>query len=68
MRSPRPLLIALVLAGLLAWSTPAGGVAGFGDVDGDRYFTAPVQWMVAEGITLGTSAKTDNPDQPETRG
>ena len=68
MRSPRPLLIALVLAGLLAWSTPAGGVAGFGDVDGDRYFTAPVQWMVAEGITNGTSDTCFSPDLPVTRG
>ena len=54
---------------LVASSTaPAAGVAGFGDVDDGRYFTAPVQWMVDESITTGTSASCFSPGRPVTRG
>lgn len=64
MRSLRALLTALLLVALAA---PAAGVAGFGDVDEGRYFTAPVQWMVDEGITTGTSDTCFSPEVPVTR-
>ena len=64
MRSLRALLTALFLVALAA---PAAGVAGFGDVDEGRYFTAPVQWMVDEGITTGTSDTCFSPELPVTR-
>jgi len=57
---------ALALAASTA--APAAGVAGFGDVDDGRYFTAPVQWMVDESITTGTSASCFSPGKPVTRG
>lgn len=47
---------------------PAGGVAGFGDVDADRFFAEPVQWMVDNDITTGISASCFAPDDPITRG
>ena len=63
------LAVAGTVAGLLAVATPpAAGVAGFGDVGKDRYFTEPVQWMVDNEITTGTSATCFSPDDPVTRG
>jgi hypothetical protein len=47
---------------------PAGGVAGFGDVGEDRFFTEPVQWMVDNDITTGTSPTCFSPNDPVTRG
>ena len=35
----------LVAVSLVAGS-PAAGVAGYGDVAADKYFTEPVQWSV----------------------
>ena len=43
-------------------------MAGFGDVEDARYFTAPVQWMVDEGITNGTSPTCFSPWDSVTRG
>ena len=52
----------------VALAVPAAGIAGFGDVEGDRYFSVPVQWMVDEEITTGVSATCFAPGDPVTRG
>ena len=46
---------------------PAGAVAGYGDVDGQRYFTKPVQWSVDHGIA-GIDDACFLPDAPVSRG
>ena len=61
-------LVCLAVGASLASTAPAGGVAGFGDVNAGRYYTAPVQWMVDENITTGTSPTCFSPDQTATRG
>ncbi|MEZ5168884.1 MAG: S-layer homology domain-containing protein [Acidimicrobiales bacterium] len=43
---------AAVLVGL---ASPAGAVAGFGDVPPDQFYTRAVQWMVDSEITSGVS-------------
>ena len=58
-------LVALTIAGATA---PAGAVAGFGDVEGGRYYTEAVQWMVDNAITTGTSPTCFSPDRPVSRG
>jgi uncharacterized protein YkwD len=51
-----------------AEGSPASGRESFVDVvDGD-FFADAVAWMVAEGITTGTSATTFSPDRYVTRG
>ena len=60
-------LVAAALA-FLTTAAPAFGVAGFGDVEPGRFYTTPVQWMAAEGITTGTSPTCFSPDHPVTRG
>ncbi|MYA74346.1 MAG: hypothetical protein F4Y27_06690 [Acidimicrobiaceae bacterium] len=62
------LTAALLVGGVIVAPSPAQGVAGFGDVDEDRYFAHAVQWMVDNGITTGTSAACFSPDDPVTRG
>ena len=62
------LISAALVGGALIAPSPAQGVAGFGDVDEDRYFTQAVQWMVDNGITTGTSEACFSPDDPVTRG
>jgi parallel beta-helix repeat protein len=62
------MLASAMMAGVLVASPPAGGVAGFGDVDADRFFTEPVQWMVDNDITTGTSPTCFSPGDPVTRG
>lgn len=57
--------VSLVLSGL---SSPASGVAGFGDVASDRFFAEPIQWMVDHEITNGVSPSCFAPDDPVTRG
>ena len=37
------LLLTAAFAALLTTASPASGAAGFGDVEADRYYTAPVQ-------------------------
>lgn len=67
----RRIIVSWVVAGMLGVllaETPAHGVAGFGDVDDGRYFTAAVQWMVDEGITTGTGPSCFSPDGLVTRG
>jgi hypothetical protein len=49
-------------------AAPAEAAAGFADVSTDAYYAVPVQWMVDNGITTGTSACTFDPDAPVTRG
>ena len=62
-------LVALALVGAgLSLSSPARGVAGFGDVADGRYFTEPVQWMVDNEITTGTSETCFSPHDTVTRG
>ncbi len=68
----QPILGAL-LAGCLALSavassSPASGVAGFGDVAAGTFFTPAVQWMVDREITTGTTATCYSPHDPVTRG
>ena len=63
------LVAAAMFAGaLFAMSTPASGVAGFGDVGESEFYTNAVQWMVDNGITTGTSATCFSPGDPVTRG
>lgn len=58
-----------IVAGVLALpSSPGLGVAGFGDVGESAYYTAPVQWMVNNDITNGTSPTCFSPGDPVTRG
>jgi S-layer homology domain len=63
------------LAGLLAvaiatasLSSPAAGIAGFGDVRADDYWADAVQWMVDNDITTGTGVGCFSPDAAVTRG
>jgi hypothetical protein len=51
-------------------TTPPGvpGVSGFGDVPNGRFYTKPVQWMVDNNITTGTSSTCFSPDSAVTRG
>ena len=51
-----------------AAGSPAGGTASFVDIDSDDFFAAAVGWVVAEGITTGTSATTFSPHRYVTRG
>ena len=60
-------LVAVLVAALLVPASPVGAVAGFGDVDSDRYFTDPVQWSVDNGIT-GIDGSCFSPNKPVTRG
>jgi hypothetical protein len=62
--------LAFVLAAgaALTSSSPVGGVAGFGDVPAQRFYTEAVQWMVDNDITTGTSPTCFSPDDAVTRG
>ena len=51
-----------------AAGSPAGGNGSFVDVGPDDFFADAVGWMVAEGITTGTSATTFSPHRFVTRG
>lgn len=68
MRRVLAVFVSVLLAGVGLAVSPAGGVAGFGDVSAGRFFTEPVQWMVDEEITTGTSFACFSPDDPVTRG
>ena len=46
---------------------PAAAVAGFGDVEQDHFFAAPVQWMVENEITTGTAPGCFSPYATTTR-
>ena len=43
-------LILALAAGPNLAEAPAAGIAGYGDVESDRYYTKPVQWAVTSGI------------------
>ncbi len=59
-----PVLLAVLLG---VSSSPAGAVAGYGDVADDQYFTEPVQWSVDNDIT-GIDGPCFSPDAPASRG
>ena len=61
-------LAALFVALSVFSVAPAGAVAGFGDVDADKFYSEAVQWMVDEGLTNGTSPGCFSPDRSTTRG
>ena len=62
------LVAALLSLAMLSTVSPVASVAGFGDVEDGRYFTAPVQWMVGDGITNGTSPSCFSPSLSVSRG
>ncbi len=62
------LVVAMAMTSVMSIAGPAAGVAGFGDVESDRYFTEPVQWMVDNEITTGITPDCFGPDDPVTRG
>ena len=61
------LLVGLVLAAVVLPASSAGAVAGYGDIDDDRWFTDPVQWSVDDGIT-GLDGACFGPDRLVSRG
>ena len=64
----RSLVAALLSLAMLSTVSPVASVAGFGDVEDGRYFTVPVQWMVGDGITNGTSPSCFSPSVSVSRG
>ena len=64
----RSLVAVLLSLAMLSTVSPVASVAGFGDVEDGRYFTAPVQWMVGDGITNGTSPSCFSPSVSVSRG
>ena len=60
-------VVACLVAGSLVAASPAGAVAGYGDVAGDRYYTEPVQWSVDNDVT-GIDGNCFLPDEPVSRG
>ena len=61
------LVVALMAALLVASPSPAGAVAGYGDVPSGTWYTDAVQWAVDNGIT-GVSGPCFGPDVPVSRG
>ena len=61
------LVVALLMSGLVS-ASPAGAVAGFGDVPSGTYYSEAVQWMVDNDITDGVTPECFAPDEPVTRG
>jgi hypothetical protein len=66
--STATLMVLLAFGGALLASSPAGGVAGFGDVPEQSFYTRAVQWMVDNDITTGTSETCFSPNDSVTRG
>ena len=46
----RVCLVLGLVVGLLTPAAPVAGVAGFGDVEPERYYTEPVQWLIDDHI------------------
>ncbi len=67
LKQARVLLVGLVLAAVVLPASSAGAVAGYGDIDDDRWFTDPVQWSVDDGIT-GLDGACFGPDRLVSRG
>ncbi len=61
------LVVALTAALLAGSPSPAGAVAGHGDVPAGTWYTDAVQWAVDNGIT-GVSGPCFGPDVPVSRG
>ena len=61
------LVVALTAALLVASPSPAGAVAGYGDVPAGIWYTDAVQWAVDNGIT-DVSGPCFGPDVPVSRG
>ena len=59
-------VLCLAASSLLA-ASPAGAVAGYGDVAEGRYYTEPVQWSVDNDLT-GIDGNCFGPDAPVSRG
>ena len=59
-------VLCLAASSLLA-ASPAGAVAGYGDVAEGRYYTEPVQWSVDNDLT-GIDGNCFRPDAPVSRG
>lgn len=57
-----------MVTALLSVQPASSAVAGFGDVDDGQFFSEPIQWMVDQEITTGTSAGCFSPDRTVTRG
>ena len=57
-----------LVVGLLTPAAPVAGVAGFGDVEPERYYTEPVQWMVDNRIVDTGSSTCFAPDVAASRG
>jgi uncharacterized protein YkwD len=51
-----------------AQGQPSGGAEGFEDVPNSAFYASAVSWMVAEGVTTGTSTLTFSPNRYVTRG
>ena len=60
-------VVALLLPEVVASTSPAAAVAGFGDVSESRFFAEPVAWMVATDLTTGTASGCFSPDDTTTR-
>lgn len=65
----RSIFAVITAAVMLLALTPghAGAAAGFGDVPAGAYYTAPVQWMVEQGITNGTAPGCFSPGDSASR-
>ena len=59
-------VLCLAATSLVA-ASPAGAVAGYGDVAEGRYYTEPVQWSVDNDVT-GIDGNCFSPDAPVSRG
>ena len=46
------LVASLAMSGLASVTSPAAGVAGFGDVEANTFYAEAVQWMVDNEYTL----------------
>ncbi len=60
-------VVLCLAASSLVAASPAGAVAGFGDVSEGRYFTEPVQWSVDNHVA-GIDGNCFLPDAPVSRG
>ena len=60
-------LVFCLAASSLLFSSPAGAVAGYGDVEVTQFYAKAVQWSVDEGIT-GITGSCFSPKAPVPRG
>ena len=62
------LLVTAMFAGLLLAASPAAAQEGSVEIDDERYYTKPVQWMIDNNIVTDTTPACFGPDIPATRG